>query len=55
MFKNIDLAAKDVKRLSMNEVSSAVMIAREALGAGENLLENFQRVNAEKRLRKLAR
>jgi len=55
MFKNIDLANVGVKQLSMQEVSSAVITAREALGAGENLIENFQRFNTEKRRRGLRR
>jgi hypothetical protein len=55
MFKNIDLANRDVRQVSMGEVSSAVLTARETLGAGEDLLENFRRFNAEKRRKGLPR
>jgi hypothetical protein len=55
LLKKIDIAKKDVGHVSVNELASAINSGREALGAGENLLENFRRFNAEKQRRTMPR
>jgi hypothetical protein len=55
LFKKIDIAKKEVGHVSVTELVSAITAGREALGAGENLLENFRRLNAEKQRRGAAR
>ncbi|MBG0794762.1 hypothetical protein IYY11_15515 [Methylocystis sp. H62] len=51
LLKKIDIAKKDVGHVSVGELVSAITAGREALGAGEILLENFRRLNAEKQRR----
>jgi len=47
MFRVIDVANKRIKSVSMDELKSAISVAEKTLGSGVNLVENFQRLNAE--------
>jgi hypothetical protein len=47
LLKNIDIKSKTLKAVTIKELREAVSIAESALGTGVNLVENFQRANAE--------
>jgi hypothetical protein len=47
MLRNIDVKQKTLSSVSMADLRETISTAEDALGAGENLIENFQRVNAE--------
>jgi len=47
VLKNIDLKKKTLKSVTIRELRDAISTAESALGAGVNLIENFQQVNAE--------
>ena len=48
VFKNIDIRNKALKSTTMKELKDAVTSAEVTLGAGQNLIENFERVNTER-------
>jgi hypothetical protein len=51
LLKKIDVANKGFAHVSAKELVSAITCGREALGAGENLLQNFNNLNQEKQRR----
>jgi hypothetical protein len=54
MFRKIDLKAKSLDHFPFNELKTAIKTGEAALGGGENLITNFERVNAELRKRAVA-
>ena len=55
LFKSIDLATKTAEKIRFTELEEAIKGAEAALGSGMKLLENFSRVEAERKRRKKAR
>lgn len=47
LYKNIDIKNKTIKSVTIKELREAITVAEAGLGAGQNLIENFQRVNEE--------
>jgi hypothetical protein len=47
MLKKLDLKKKKLQHFSFDDLRKAISTAEAALGAGENLVDNFARVNAE--------
>ena len=55
VYKNIDVKNKTLKAVTMKELRETITIAEAALGAGQNLIENFQRFNEELARRQAAK
>jgi hypothetical protein len=49
VLKRLDIEHATVTRFSISELQTAISTAEAALGSGSNVVENFKRVNAEKR------
>ncbi len=47
LLKNLNLTTKSLPNFSLNDLKTAIDTAEQALGAGMNIIENFQRANAE--------
>ena len=55
MLKQIDFTGKTVHASSVNDFRAAIKTGESALGDGMNLIENFNRANAEKKRRDAAK
>lgn len=51
LLKTIDLTTKTARKVDIAELQNAIRKGEAALGSGENLLENFRRLNAERERR----
>ncbi|MGH6836982.1 MAG: hypothetical protein ACREC9_15930 [Methylocella sp.] len=49
LLKRLDIQRATVTRFSISELQTAISTAEAALASGSNVVENFERVNAEKR------
>ncbi len=55
MLKKIDLTTKTLRPSHVSDFVAAIKTGEEALGAGMKLIENFGRVNAERKRRNVAK
>jgi len=53
LLKNLQIEDRATKRIPIADLKSAIALGEAALGAGQNIIENFQKLNAE-RLKRLA-
>lgn len=51
IFKNIDLEEKVAKPTPIEDLQAAIKVAEDALGKGQNVVNNFKNLNAEMRKR----
>ena len=51
LFRRLDLTTKTLKHFSFDDLKAAIKTGEAALGGGENLIENFDRANAEMKRR----
>jgi hypothetical protein len=55
LFKTLDLSTKTARAFPLNDFRTAIKTGEAALGAGLNLIENFDRFNAEVKRRAAAK